>query len=101
MAPSDNECAVYEATTGGALCVPTGWIFVRFAKGTKLGDNAAAIAAAGYRIVRTLSYAPNAGWVTIASGDIAASLNGIGKLGALPGIDEVAPQMLSKAARKA
>jgi len=100
MAPSDSECAVYQSSAGGALCVPTGRVYVRFAKGTRLEDNAAALNDAGYRVVRTLSYAPNAGWVIATSGDIAASLNGIGRLDALPGIEEVAPQMLGKAARK-
>ena len=100
MAPADAEYAVYETTAGGTLSVPTGWIYVRFAVGTKLGDSAGAFDAAGYRIVRKLSYAPHAGWVTAASGGIAASLNGIGRLDAIPGIEEVAPQMLSKAARK-
>jgi hypothetical protein len=100
IAPSDSESAVYESTAGGSLSVPTGWIYVRFAKGSKIEDKAAALDAAGYRIVRNLSYAPNAAWVTAADGGVAASVNGISKLDAISGIEEVAPQMLSKAARK-
>lgn len=100
MAQSAAACPVYELTAGGTLCVPTGWIYVRFAKGTSLQDHAAALEAAGFRIVRTLSYAPNAGWVVATAGGIAAALNGLGRLGALTGIEEVAPQMLSQPSRK-
>jgi hypothetical protein len=100
IAHSDTEGAVYESTAGGSLAVPTGWIYVRFDAGAKLEDKAAALDAAGYRIVRILPYASNAGWVTAVTGGTAASLNGIGRLGAISGIEEVAPQMLSKAARK-
>ena len=97
---SDSVTPVYELSAGGSLAVPTGWIYVRLASPTKLEDKAAELRAAGYRIVRTLSYALNAGWVTAIAGGIASSLNGIGKLDAIPGIEEVAPQMLSRAARK-
>lgn len=99
-AQSATECPVYELTAGGTLCVPTGWIYVRFAKGASLQDHTTGLEAAGFRIVRTLSYAPNAGWVVAVAGGIAASLNGLGRLGALNGIEEVAPQMLSQASRK-
>ena len=94
------EYPVYESTAGGTLCVPTGWIYIRFAKDARLQDHASALEGAGFRIVRTLAYASYAGWVVAATGGIAASLNGIGRLDALPGIEEVAPQMLSQASRK-
>ena len=100
IAPSDSVSAVYELSDGGSLAVPTGWIYLRLASPMKLEDKAAELRAAGYRIVRTLPYAPNAGWVTVITGGIASSLNGIGKLDAIPGIEDVAPQMLSKAARR-
>ena len=97
---SDSVTPVYELSEGGSLAVPTGWIYLRLATPMKLNEKAAELRAAGYRIVRTLSHAPNAGWVTGIGGGIASSLNGIGKLDAIPGIEEVAPQMLSRAARK-
>ena len=56
--------------------------------------------AAGYGIEQVLSYAPNAGWVKALDGALATSLKGRAKLAAIPGVEEVAPQMLSRAARK-
>lgn len=100
IAPSDSLSPVYEASEGGSLAVPTGWIYVRYASAMKLDGQTARLRAAGYRIVRTLAYAPSAGWVAAIAGGIASSLNGIGNLDAIPGVEEVAPQMLSKAVRK-
>jgi hypothetical protein len=100
IAASDTFGAVYQSSDGGSLAVPTGSIYVRFAKAEKLVDKEAALRSAGYCIVKALSYAPNAGWVTAIAGGIACSLNDIDKLDALPGIEEVAPQMLTRAARK-
>jgi hypothetical protein len=91
---------VYESSPGGSLAVPTGSILVRFATPAKLEDKASQLKAAGYCIEQVLSYAPNAGWVKAQDGTIATSLKGIAKLAAIPGVEEVAPQMLSRAARK-
>lgn len=89
------------ALSGGTLAVPTGSVFVRFTPNVKFTDQADQLRSAGYDIVRTVSYAPNAGWVGAHSGGIAASLAGVDKLAAIPGVEEVEPQMLTRAARKA
>jgi hypothetical protein len=91
---------VYESSPGGSLAVPTGSVLVRFAKPAKVEDKAAQLKAAGYGIEQVLSYAPNAGWVKALDGALATSLKGRAKLAAIPGVEEVAPQMLSRAARK-
>jgi hypothetical protein len=91
---------VYQSHEGGSLAVPTGAIYVRVAAPSKLADRKAQLRAAGYRIAKTLPYAPQAGWVAALDGDLATALNNIDKLDAIDGVEEVAPEMLSKAARK-
>ncbi len=86
---------VYQRSPGGSFAVPTGEIFVRLEKGARVEDHAAAFEDAGYVISRTLVYAPNAAWLRAGSGDLADALAGVGRLEALPGVENVEPQMLS------
>ncbi len=87
--------AVYRRSAGGSFAVPTGEIFLRLEKGARVEDHAAAIEGAGYEVVRSLSYAPNAAWLCARSGDAADALHGIPRLEALPEVENVEPQMLS------
>ncbi len=89
---------VYATPAGGAPAVPTGGVFVRFDDGIVAEARRGELAAAGYEIERVPSYAPNAAWVR--AGDIAASLIGIPRLAAIPGVRNVEPEMLRKVARK-
>src|SRR5262245_47089907 len=91
---------VYSLVKGGALAVPTGLVFVRLAAGRQLEDRAAEFRAAGYEIAETGSHAPNTGWLRASSSAVAAALAGLGRLAAVPGVENVEPQMLSQVARK-
>jgi hypothetical protein len=78
---------------GQAMAVPTGQVFVRFAKGNA-ADRQAAIAAAGYQIAEPLDYAPEAAWLRASSGSTADALT---QLAALKGLDNIAaiePQLV-------
>ena len=91
---------VYTLRQGGTLAVPTGRVFVRSAGNRKIEDFAEQFRKAGYEITQTLSYAPNAGWLRPISSSIASSLAGLDKLTAIPGVENVEPQMLTKPAHK-
>ena len=91
---------VYSLAKGGTLAVPTGLVFVRLAEGHKLDAHAAQFRAAGYEIAQPMAHAPNAGWLRAASSSVAASLSGLDRLAAIPGAENVEPQMLSQVARK-
>jgi hypothetical protein len=91
---------VYSLIKNGTVAVPTGKVFVRLAQNLKFEDSAESFRRAGYEIDQTLSYAPNAGWLRPTSASVASSLAGLSKLSAMPGVDNVEPQMLSKRASK-
>ncbi|HEX8201918.1 MAG TPA: hypothetical protein VF590_15690 [Isosphaeraceae bacterium] len=74
--------------------VPTGRVLVRFAEGIRIEDRRDQLAQAGYTLAEPLAYAPQAGWVRAASGGIAAALEGLPALAALPDVAHVEPQML-------
>jgi hypothetical protein len=85
--------AVYNA--GTALAVPTGLVFVRFAKSVDAHSQSSALKKAGYTIDDVPAYAPNAAWVRHTSNDIAAALNGINTLEKLANVENVEPQLLT------
>ncbi len=85
---------------GGAPATPTGRILVRFADAAALVKGRNKIEAAGYKIEEVLSYAPQAAWVSAASGDSGEGLSGLARLEAIAGIEEVEPQMLRPRALK-
>ncbi len=91
---------VYSLKKGGTLAVPTGKVFVRCSPNCKFEDSAESFRSAGYEIAQTLPYAPNAGWLRPLSSSIARSLAGLNKLSSIPGVENVEPQMISKAVRK-
>jgi hypothetical protein len=99
-APRSQLTPAYSLGKGGALAVPTGKVFVRLAADQKFAERAKSFRDAGYEIDQTLSYAPNAGWLRPRSSSIGASLSAIKDLAAMPGVENVEPQMLTKAARK-
>lgn len=99
-APSSRLTPAYSLGKGGTLAVPTGKVFVRLSADQKFAERAKAFRDAGYEIDQTLSYASNAGWLRPTSSSIGASLAAVGDLAAIPGVENVEPQMLTKAARK-
>lgn len=88
--------AVYKA--GAALAVPSGLVFVRFAKDVAAESQGQALKQAGYTIDDVPPYAPNAAWVRDAGGDIAAALTHIGALEKLDRVENVEPQLLMQRA---
>jgi len=99
-ADASRVTPVYSLTKGGTLAVPTGLVFVRLAEDQKLADHANEFRNAGYEIARAMPHADNAGWLRAASSSMADSLAGLDRLAAIPGVENVEPQMLSQAARK-
>ena len=63
----------YEMGTGGGPATPTGRVMVRFADQASLERRRADIEKAGYRVEQVLAYAPQAAWISAASGDAAGS----------------------------
>jgi hypothetical protein len=78
----------------GVLAVPTGLVFVRFAKGTSAHARRADLERAGFEIVQVPAYAPHAAWVRARTGGIAGSLAGVVELDTIPGAQNAEPQML-------
>lgn len=91
---------IYALTQGGTHAVPTGLVFVRLAADQKLADHAKQLRDAGFEIAQAMEQAPNAGWLRAASSSVADALAGVERLAAIPGVENVEPQMLSQAARK-
>jgi hypothetical protein len=86
------------ALPSGPPSVPTGSIFVRLREGMPFESRRADFERVGYRIVRTVSYAPHAGW--LAGTSIARSLGDLPRLLDLDDVVNVEPEMLTPAARK-
>jgi hypothetical protein len=84
---------VYRRPSGDVL-VPTGRALVRFASGDRVDAHRGELAGAGYELEQPLGFAPQAGWVRRADGDIAEALAGLDRLRALPGVEHVEPQVL-------
>jgi hypothetical protein len=80
--------------------VPTGRVFVRFRDDVPVSARREDVERAGYRIVKTLAYAPSAAWLEAADGRVASALANIGRLEALSDVVNIEPQLLtSRAAR--
>ena len=99
-APRSRLTPAYSLGKGAALAVPTGKVFVRLAADQKFAERAKSFRDAGFEIDQTLSYASNAGWLRPGSSSIGAALTAIEDLAAMPGVENVEPQMLTKAVRK-
>lgn len=91
---------VYRHVPGGGLAVPTGRAFVRFVEGDAPSRHEAELAAAGYELEEVPSYAPQAAWVRAASGRVADALQHLDRLGRLPGVESVEPQLLVESAHR-
>jgi hypothetical protein len=91
---------VYSPGDSPSFAVPTGLIFVRLLPSLKIEDRTKDFEDAGYELAKTLSYAPNAGWLRAKSGKLADALVNTPKLIDVAGVESVEPQMLSKAVRK-
>jgi hypothetical protein len=89
-----DRVPAYAASDDAPRGVPTGRILVRFSEGMRFDQHAASIAAAGFVVEAALSYAPHAGWVRAASGDIADALRYFDRLASIPGVQHVEPQLL-------
>jgi hypothetical protein len=88
---------VYALQPGSRIAVPTGRVFVRLAPKQRFEDHADNFRKAGYEIIESVSYAPNAGWLRSAKSSIAAALAGLRQLASLPAVENVEPQMLTEA----
>jgi hypothetical protein len=87
--------AVYTLPSG-RLAVPTGRVFVRFREDVAAEARAGELKRAGYRITKTLAYAPNAAWVEADDGEVATALRNIERLEAMSGVVNVEPQLLTR-----
>lgn len=94
--PSGDLTPVYRIGQLGPLAVPTGRVFVRFEEHTPLSSRREEIQRAGFVIQQPLSYAPQAGWVTPQSRQIADALVRFPNLTQLAGVQAVEPQMLMR-----
>ncbi|HEV8717343.1 MAG TPA: hypothetical protein VGX03_31545 [Candidatus Binatia bacterium] len=97
---SPSVTPVYSLPSAESVVVPTGRVFVRFADSIKAETKADELKKAGYKIVQTLVYAPNAAWLEATNGDIAMALNNIEKLAELADVENVEPQLLAPRALK-
>lgn len=91
---------VYSVGRDGPLAVPTGRIFIRLAEGVRPETRRSQFASAGFEIERTLSYAPNAAWLTPKEGGVARALSGLADLAKTPDVVHVEPQLLMQRALK-
>jgi hypothetical protein len=91
---------VYGLQPSDLPAVPTGRVFVRFAEGVKAETRRQEIDRAGYELVESPVYAPQAAWLRARSGDLADALAGIPRLEQLPDVENVEPQMLMERARR-
>ncbi len=94
--PSAEPMPVYAVGGDGPLAVPTGWVFVRLAKGMTPAERQSHFESAGFTIQRLLPYAPQAAWLRPTSGGIAhgISAQSLTALRAIAGVEHVEPQLL-------
>jgi hypothetical protein len=85
---------VYRRVPGGDVVVPTGRILIRFDEGEDAERHRDDVVGAGYEVEQDLPYAPHAAWVRPISGGIADSLRLMGRLGRIPGVRHVEPEMI-------
>jgi hypothetical protein len=83
------------STRGGPLAVPTGLLFVRFAEGTAAASQRESLERAGFDLVEVPSFAPHAAWIRPSAGGIGAALRRLADVEAIPGVENVEPQMLT------
>jgi hypothetical protein len=95
-----KEGPVYESLPGRTPAIPTGRVFVRFAEPLKASAHEKEIRRAGYRIVQTLPWAPQAVWVEADTGGVAESLRNLDRLERIKNVVHVEPQMLMPAATR-
>jgi hypothetical protein len=98
--PNEGIGPVYRLGNQGPLAVPTGKVFVRFSERESFADHREDMEQAGFRIIQTLSHAPQAGWVEASSGGIADALGRFGALRRITGVEAVEPQMLMERQRR-
>lgn len=91
---------VYRRVPGGSLVVPTGRVLVRFPEGDPAERHRDDLAAAGYDLDEVLTFAPHAAWLRAAGGDISASLARLDQLAAVPGLENVEPEMVGEVSRR-
>jgi hypothetical protein len=94
LTPDDGSAAWYEPQAGGEPAQATGVVWVRFGEGEDAASRAADLETAGYRIERVPAYAPHGAFVR--AEDAAASLNNLGALRVIEGIELVEPQLVKK-----
>jgi hypothetical protein len=99
-APNDEAVGPVYRRDGGEIAIPTGRALVRFADADKAEAHRDAITAAGFDLEQPLSYAPQAAWVRASSGKITDTLSGLAQLEQIPGVKNVEPQLLTRAARR-
>jgi hypothetical protein len=91
---------VYSAGPEGPLAVPTGLVFVRLKENVRPGARRAQFAKAGFRIDRTLAYAPNAALLRASRGGVESALAGLEALRKVADVEHVEPQVLLERALK-
>jgi hypothetical protein len=96
-----KEGPVYEALPGRITAVPTGRVFVRFAKSVSANSREFSIRNAGYEIVQQPAWAPHTAWVEAITGDVIESLRNMDRLWQINEVENVEPQMLMPAATRA
>ncbi|MHC5114805.1 MAG: hypothetical protein ACYTGP_10310 [Planctomycetota bacterium] len=92
--------AVYARDPGGAPSVPTGKVHVRFVEGVRAEDRADDLVRAGYEIDAIPPPAPHTAWLRPADGEIATALAGLERLGSVPDVEHVEPEMLRPTRRR-
>lgn len=95
---ADETRPVYASGDGGSLAVPTGRVFVTFAKGHRADEKRRDFEALGFTIEQVPAYAPHAAWLAPREGGVAEALVGLAKLHAIAGVEHVEPQMLMERA---
>ena len=85
---------VYRPEASGPLAVATGRVFVRFDPALSPEDCEAAIARAGFEVVESPSWAPEAAWVCDPERRVARALAALPRLCSLPGVSTVEPELL-------
>jgi hypothetical protein len=92
---------VYAAQPNGPHAVPTGRIFLRFTEGVDAAVHRDALGRAGYAIERQLPYAMHAAWLRDRDGNAARALANLNRLQTLQDVENVEPQLLMPAMRRA
>lgn len=100
MSISSTVTPVYSLGASGSMVVPTGRVFVRFDDNVNAESKSAEIKKLGYKIAKTLSYAPNAAWLEATNGGLVSALSNIEKLEKLENVQNVEPQLLGARAMR-